>query len=171
MRWAHILSFFSSFIVASGLPRACYTSALTTNSSIALRSQAGSVYGFTYYEMMGFTVAADGGYIIQSNSTMDTVGYIYNGTLRQTDNVENAWARDYDSGGNYQFRMSPFLRAAFVYTLGVTTTPLNVTGPFTVCAVGDALVTFYAIWVWRLMNEIDEPLPYLFTFYWSVEYL
>jgi hypothetical protein len=101
-----------------------------------------STNGLFYYQPIGFMTPTSGVYVIQSNSTLDTVGSIFNSTMRQITDLSVSVMDDDESGGNSQFLMTISLQAMFNYTLLVRTYFPNITGPFSVSARGDAMVTF-----------------------------
>jgi hypothetical protein len=109
-----------------------YSSALTTNDAQFSRPQTTSS-GY-YYEAIQIIVDRSGTYDIKSLSNMDTRGYLYNGTFYPSSSLTNLIAEDDDSGGNSQFRLTPFLEAGVPYTLVVTTHSERVTGNFSVVA-------------------------------------
>lgn len=86
-----------------------------------------------------------GNYIIQSNGSTDTYGYIFNSIVRQIANARGSFMFDDDSGGNRQFKMAIALQSMINYTLVVTTFGRGITGPFSVSASGIALVSFFAL--------------------------
>ncbi|CAF2845938.1 unnamed protein product [Rotaria sp. Silwood2] len=87
----------------------------------------------------------DGNYGILCNSSMDTYGYLYNNTFDPAYPTMNILAIDDDSGGYYQFMFTIVLQTLSQYILVVTTFNKNVTGPFTITAVGLASVEFSRI--------------------------
>ena len=83
--------------------------------------------------------------LIQSNSSLDTYGYIFNTTVHQIANASGAVIFNDDGGGFFQFRMKMYLQAMFNYTLVFTTYYKNITGPFSVSAAGSASITFFPL--------------------------
>ena len=169
IRWGNLLSFLFVSLASPVPARSFYTSALTSNSLIFCRSGNCSANNSFYYQPIGFMTATSGEYDIRSNSSVDTVGYIFDSVVHQVTNVSGAILFDDESGGNYQFAMTISLRAMFNYTLIVTTYWANITGPFSVSAAGDPPLTFFALWLWRLKTETDKSLPTLFNFCWLTE--
>ena len=86
-----------------------------------------------------------GNYVIQSNSSIDTYGYIFNSSVRQITNARGAFMFNDDNGGNRQFKMEIVLQSMINYTLVVTTFGRDITGPFSVIAYGTAPVSFFAL--------------------------
>ena len=82
---------------------------------------------------------------IASNSSLDTVGYIFNTTVDQIEDVSGAVMFDDDGGENGQFLMIIYLQAMLNYTLVVTTFAIEEIGPFSVSASGNASVTFFPL--------------------------
>jgi hypothetical protein len=89
--------------------------------------------------------SASGLYILQSISTFDTYGYIFNSTVRQNTNASGAVAFNDDGGGSGQFRIVFILEAMFNYTLVATTYSTNIRGPFLVRATGVLPIMFFAL--------------------------
>ena len=141
--WANVLSFLFASLASPAPAQSIYTSAMTSNSLTFCRSGNCSANRFFYYQPIGFMTTTSGYYDIRSNSTLDTLGYIFNSTVRQIANVSGALMSDDDSGGNRQFRMWISLLAMFNYTLFVTTYAVNITGSFSVSATGDPPLTFF----------------------------
>ena len=88
---------------------------------------------------------ASGLFNIRSNSSLDTFGIIFNTTVYQITNTSQVVMFNDDGGGASQFLMTIYLQAMFNYTLVVTAYYANVTGPFSVSASGNALVTFFPL--------------------------
>ncbi len=77
-----------------------------------------------------------GNYTFQSNSSIDLYGYFYNNSFNATNPSANEIASDDDSGGNLQFQFTVSLQPFVTYVLVVTTFKPNVTGSYTISAVG-----------------------------------
>jgi len=99
----------------------------------------------TYYEAIQLIVPTTGYYDIKSLGTMDTHGYLYNGSFYPSNPQLNQIAHDDDSGGNRQFKLLVFLQAGVPYTLVVTTHNSLTTGPFSVVASGPDNIYFSPI--------------------------
>ena len=171
IRWGDVLSFLFASLASPAPTLSFYRSALTSNSLSFCRSGNCSANRLFSYQPIGFMTATSGTYDIRSNGTLDTVGYIFNYTVRQITSVNGAVMSDDQSGGSDQFSMTVSARAMFNYTLIVTTYDPIVIGPFSVIAAGDSPLTFFALWVWLLEKQIDESLSYLCTFCWFAVYL
>jgi hypothetical protein len=76
---------------------------------------------------------------------MDTYGYLYKENFYPTHPSINLLARDDDTGGNFQFKLTVSLEAQIRYTLVVTTVRTNVTGLYSVAASGPDDVRFISI--------------------------
>jgi hypothetical protein len=77
-----------------------------------------------------------GNYTFQSNSSIDLYGYFYKNSFNATNPSANEIASDDDSGGNLQFQFTVSLQPFVTYVLVVTTFIANVTGSYTISAVG-----------------------------------
>ncbi len=86
-----------------------------------------------------------GTYDIKSVSGLDTHGYICNGVFYPLSPSTNQLIHDDDSGGNTQFRFTPYLEAGVPYILVVTTHQSSATGPYSVVASGPGNVQFTPI--------------------------
>ena len=87
----------------------------------------------------------NGNYIIQSNGSTDTYGYIFNSTVHQISDASGAFMFNDDGGGNRQFKMATALQSMVNYTLVVTTFGRGITGTFSLIASGIAPVRFFAL--------------------------
>ena len=141
-----------------------FESELTDNSLTICRTITcpTSLY---YYQLIAFMTVDSGLYMIQSNSSLDTFGYIFNSTVRQVTNVSDAFMFNDDGAGNSQFRMTLTLQAMLNYTLMVTTYNAGETGPFSVRAFGGSIVTFSSLWFWLEKNAMIETLIICFIAY------
>ena len=82
------------------------------------------------------TVPLTGPYRFTSNSTIDTWGYLYNGTFLPTSTSFNLITSDDNSGTNNQFKLTQVLQANETYVLVATTHDPFVTGAYTVIVFG-----------------------------------
>jgi hypothetical protein len=82
------------------------------------------------------TVSTPGYYSLQSISVMDTFGYIYNDSFVSSAVSQNSIASNDDSAGNQQFRLYIWLNNMTTYVLVVTTYLPNITGAFSINAIG-----------------------------------
>ncbi|CAF4171318.1 unnamed protein product, partial [Adineta steineri] len=94
---------------------------------------------------MNFSTPITGVYTIFSNSTMNTYGYLYNGTLNPSFPDQNLMLSDNDAAPNSQFMLIITLQAMKQYTLVVTTYWASTTGTFSIIALGPALMNFSTI--------------------------
>jgi hypothetical protein len=89
-----------------------------------------------YYQAFIFIVSTTGSYSFQSNSSMNTIGYIYSNSFNLANPSQNLLASTNDGAENGQFRFYLFLDASTKYFLIVTTNKPNVAGPFSVNVTG-----------------------------------
>ncbi|CAM4852855.1 unnamed protein product [Rotaria socialis] len=94
-----------------------------------------------YYDTFDVTARIPGLYTIVSNSTIDTYGYLYNGSFIQNFPLWNLAAFDDDSAGSGQFRLNVYLESFVTYTLVATTFSDNTNGPYTVIVRGPTQVS------------------------------
>jgi len=86
-------------------------------------------------------VIESGYYTFQSDSTMDTYGYIYKDKFDPMNPLEN-WLHSNDDGGsNLQFRLDIRLFVDMTYVLVVTTYDSRGTGKFSISVFGNNTVT------------------------------
>ena len=88
------------------------------------------------------TVASTGVYIFQSNSTIDTYGYLYNSSFSPSMPTANLLVSDDDSAGNLQFRLVGALQSTGVAVLVVTSYSSGITGSVTIIVNGPSAATF-----------------------------
>jgi hypothetical protein len=98
-----------------------------------------------HYKAIQIIVRRTGTYNLKSSSDIDTHGFLYNGTFYPLNPSVNLLARDDDTGGRMQFKLTAFLVGGVAYTLVVTTHGTNVIGPFSVVVSGPDHVTFIPI--------------------------
>ena len=84
----------------------------------------------------------NGTYYIRSNSNIDTYGYIYNGSVDATYPNQNLLDYSDDGGTNHQFMIIITLKSMTKYILVVTTSYIEVTGPFSIIGSGPGLLGF-----------------------------
>jgi hypothetical protein len=118
-----------------------YSSALTNNSQTYCLDDPcqNTIY---YYEAIQINVSISGNYIIWSNSSIDTIGYIYNNSFNPDAQFENLLLSDYDIDDNRQLQFAIMLQAMARYILVVKTYYSKVTGAFLIIANGPAPVNF-----------------------------
>lgn len=122
-----------------------YTSSLSASSETFIRP--GKISGTYRYEAIRVAIytSTSGRYTFRSNSSLDTYGYLYNGSFNPFNPSLNLIASDDDSGGSGQFLFNVTLTYDNVYILVVTTYSPNVTGVYTVTALGPASVYFFPL--------------------------
>ncbi|CAF1246345.1 unnamed protein product [Adineta ricciae] len=136
----------STTTVTSTIVQSTYSSALDIASAIYIRPDDLWFGGFYYYQAIEINVITTGMYSISSTSdTLDTQGFLYNGSFNTSFPGHNLILFDDDSGGNKQFILIAHLQKATKYILFITTYLENKIGAFTITASGPAIVTFSAI--------------------------
>jgi hypothetical protein len=141
-----------------------YSSVLTTsNQAYCPRSSCEGPY--YYYKAIDISVSSTGYYIIVSNNSMDTYGYLYTNTFDPTFSDAPSIAIDNDSGGNGQFRFLIQLQAMVSYILVVTTSEPNITGSFTITGIGLTSISFGPA------NISGKNSHYLTVFISSIEFV
>lgn len=120
--------------------RSIYTSALTHLSQMYRGDFWSSRPIGYYYEAIQLDVSISGIYRLTSNSSMNTYGYLYNGSFNPYFAQTNLLKSDDDSGTNLQFSIRFLLEMSQAYILIFTTDPPNITGPFSIVATGPAPV-------------------------------
>lgn len=127
-------------------PRATstYSSSLLVTSQTYLRP--GGVSGESYYfKAIQVTVRTEGTYVLASNSSLDTLGYLYDTYFDPSDALVNLITGDDDSGENFQFSLRAFLRVGRTYVLVITTHGEAETGRFVVTVIGPGVAGVIAI--------------------------
>jgi hypothetical protein len=94
-----------------------------------------------YYESIQVKVFESGYYTFQSDSTMDTYGYIYKNKFDPLNPLENLLSINDDGGSYFQFRLDIRLFADMTYVLVVTTYESLRTGEFSISVFGNNTVT------------------------------
>ncbi|CAF1224479.1 unnamed protein product [Adineta steineri] len=95
-----------------------------------------------YYEIVYINVNMSGYYNIESNSIINTYGYIYNGSFDPSNPSKNLLLEDDDNGGIGQFKLTYFLWPEINYILVTTTFLNNVTGSILITVSGPSFVIF-----------------------------
>lgn len=130
------------FLLAnSSLVSSSYTSALTDESPTFCRDFICDTSGFIlntpcYFDTIQLNITVTGLYTIVSDSSLDTLGCLYNGSYEPTYYFINMIAIDDDSDANSQFRITIQLSAGGTYILLFTTHLPMQTGEFSVAVVG-----------------------------------
>ena len=156
--WIDVAFFYLSLASSPYSIQSFYTSALTSNSLTFCRVGTCASTIFFRYQPIGLMTTMAGLYAIRSNSSLDTVGFLFDTAVIQIADGSEAIRSNDDDGGDSQFLILMSLQAMFNYTLVVTTYNPNVTGPFLVSAGGNASVTFFALWFWFTQSLIIDRL-------------
>ena len=122
-----------------------YSGALSAGSPVFQRpdGDAGTSY---YYEAIQVTIPTSGTYVFTSDSTIDTMGYLYNSSFDPSKPLKNLIMEDDDSGDiPLQFRMRVYLQSGRTYVLVVTTHWDVSTGSFSVSAFGPSPLSLVSI--------------------------
>ena len=93
-----------------------------------------------HYGTFEVTVSSNGTYIFTCNSSIDSFGYLYNGSFFPASPSLNLFTFNDDGGGNGQFRITADLQTNVAYVLVATTYNTNATGSYDVTASGFARV-------------------------------
>jgi len=114
-----------------------------------------------HYQAIAVDISKTGPYSFISSSQIDTYGCFYNYAVDPTDPYRSLVTFDNDSGGNQQFKISLGLESGKTYVLIVTTFAPNVTGFFTITAVGPASVDLrqndlFILWLTTTTSESIE---------------
>ncbi|CAF1054190.1 unnamed protein product [Adineta steineri] len=139
-------------LVNSSTMQSSYSSSLTKNSQVYTRPNAsiGSIY---YCQAFAVNISTTGIYAIFSDSTMDTIGYIYNSTFNPAGPNQNLLLSNDDSGGNDQFMFSTTFQVMMKYILVVTTYISVTTGKFSLYGLGGSLISFVPF---NIINNVSK---------------
>ena len=118
-----------------------FSSTLTMNSTMFTRHN-GNAWGLYYCEVIELNFSTNGFYSIESNSSIDLYGFIYNNSFDSLSPSTNRLTWDNDNAGNRQFQILLNVNGANNYILVVTTFAINVVGPFSIIIRGLADVGF-----------------------------
>jgi hypothetical protein len=127
-----------------------YSSALTANSS--MYSPTGCGPSDYYYEAIEVNVVKTSCYSFDSNSSINTVGYIYKHNFNPFTPSQNLIWRIDANFNNTQLKVNANLQVGTKYILVVTTSSPNVTGAFSIVVSGPNNVS---------LNRIGEYLYHL----------
>ncbi|CAF0923840.1 unnamed protein product [Adineta steineri] len=148
-----------------------YSSALNTSSPVYIHYPDGPT--MSYFQAIDISVLTTGIYTILSNSTIDTYGYMYNGTFNPADTNQNLMLSDDDSGGNpnqnllasdddsggsSQFMLANILQPMTKYILVVTTYAEGVTGRFTLIGKGPDSISYSLTNVSKVASNYSSAL-------------
>ena len=120
-----------------------YSSAWTTGSKSYCRTNCEVSY-YYYYEAIQVRVDTPGTFSLESKSSIDTYGYLYNNSFDPLSSSSNLLFQDDEGGRNGQFKLTFFFVPDIIYILVVTTFNPHETGLFSVSASGPGSVTFSA---------------------------
>jgi hypothetical protein len=98
------------------------------------------VIGNNYFQALQVTIASSGNYTFTSVSSMNTYGYLYNGSFDPSHPSQNLTMSNDDGGFNRQFLLTVRLFCGMSYVLVVTTYDPMVTGNFSVTVSGPSSV-------------------------------
>jgi hypothetical protein len=119
------------------------SSSWTTDSETFARY--GDSNGTYYYEAFEVTVPSNGDYILKCNSSIDTVGYLYKENFFSNLPLLNLFQLDDDSGGDFQFQITAYLKSGTRYILVATTIDELTTESYTLLVSGLARVNLLQI--------------------------
>jgi hypothetical protein len=116
-----------------------YSSALTTKSSIYSRFGGFDMY---YYEAIMISVPETGYYLLGSNSSINTFGYLYSNSFNPLNIEKNLITGDDDKADDLQFLLQHEFKSTNIYILVVTTRDQLVLGSFSILSAGPKQVKF-----------------------------
>ena len=102
---------------------------------------------FYYFQAIQFNTSTIGNYIVASNSSMDTYGYIYEDSFISLRPTMHLISSDDDTADNHQFMFNITLQANASYILVVTTYTSRITGIFSIIATGPKSLNFSYIYI------------------------
>lgn len=115
-----------------------YSNALTVNSPTFSLINSSARF---YYQAILIRTSINGNYTIQSNSTLDSYGFLYLNSFNPNNMIANILNSDDDSAGGGQFLISYRLQANSRYILIMTTFFSNRTTPFSIMVRGPTIVS------------------------------
>lgn len=98
-----------------------------------------------HYVAMYIIANVPGEYTIKCNSSIDTYGFMYNGTFDAANPSENVLVSNDDGAGDRQFQLDVYLESSVNYILVVSTYSPDITGPFIITATGPGSIFFWEI--------------------------
>jgi hypothetical protein len=150
------------------------TSLATTSSVVSTYSNSlspisprfvrpsGNSGNYYYYQAIKVTVHTTGIYTFTSNSSIDTVGCLYNGTFDSVHPSQNLIICQHDDGSGGQFQINRSLLATRLYVLVATTYDPSATGDFSITVVGStsiSLTLFTSTTPWLATAPPTTPKP------------
>ena len=116
-----------------------YSTVLSSTSATFTRPGSSGNY---FYVAIRIMVSSSGTFIFQSNSTIDTYGYLYNNSFSPSVPNTNLLTADDDGAGNAQFRLTAALKPTVAVVLVVTSYSPNATGSVIITVTGPSAVNF-----------------------------
>ena len=91
-----------------------------------------------YYEALEINVNTSGFYMFSTESSLNTIGYLYEHEFNPYDSIDNSLARSHDFCDDNQLRITAYLKLNITYILIITTdyAYANEQGPFSVFVKG-----------------------------------
>jgi len=95
-----------------------------------------------YYEAFEINVSTSGFYIFSTESSLKTIGFLYEHQFNPYDSIDNSLARNDDLCNDNQLRIIAYLKLNITYTLIITTqyAYVNRQGPFSLFVEGPYVV-------------------------------
>ncbi|CAF4191884.1 unnamed protein product, partial [Adineta steineri] len=125
------------------LPNSCDNSSVVQSAYSSELTEKHSTYSRTgcdlskyYYEVIQVNVDESRYYSLNSDSSIDTYGYIYRDEFYPSDPSINYILENDNSFGEYQFQLKTVLQSTIANILVVTTAYPNVTGKFSITVSG-----------------------------------
>jgi hypothetical protein len=140
----------------SSVAQSMYSSTLAANSSTY--SPTGCGVSNYYYEAIQVNVAKTSCYSFDSNSNINTVGYIYKHNFNQFDPFENLMLRIDANLTSTQLKVDVNFEASTTYILIVTTSSPNMAGAFSIVVSGPSNISLNRIseYLYHLVNNQQE---------------
>ena len=93
-----------------------------------------------FYGRFTLSTQTSGTYLIRTNGSLNTYGYLYTAAFDKTSPSASLIAQNDDSAGDGQFRISSELVAGQTYEVIVTTLSPYLLGPYTLLILGETTV-------------------------------
>jgi hypothetical protein len=135
-RWRAFANFYSILDEIKSTVQANYSSYLNNKSQKYNHHHCGQLE--YYYEALKVAVNTSGYYMISSNSTLDTFGYLYTYPFDPYSFVDSSLDRSDNFYEDKQFTIIAHLQSNITYVLVITTSykHMNIQGPFSVIVKG-----------------------------------
>jgi hypothetical protein len=101
-------------------------------------------------------ISKAGDFIIKSQSSINTYGYLYESNFDPIDTSLNLFMEDDNSGSNEQFKMTAFLQPSTIYVLLATTFSPHVMGKFSIIASGPSSISLTHVSSYRTTTETSK---------------